>query len=156
MSMACRQPALLRKSKIVVKDDQQKFLRIVDANFNRAKEGLRVCEDVCRFWLDDQVLTRICKKARHRLTELMKPLGLKEIIAGREIEADVGKGSTKSESQRKKTADIFYANCQRVKESLRVLEEFAKLKNVKTAAEIKKLRYEIYSLEKKALIRNDR
>ena len=137
----------------MVKSLEQKFLRVVDANFNRAKEGLRVCEDVCRFWLDDEALTRVCKKNRHRLTELMIPLGLKKVIAGRDIGADVGRGSTGSESRREKTADIFYANCQRVKESLRVLEEFAKLKDIKAADGLKNLRYQIYNFEKKVLSR---
>ncbi len=137
----------------MVKRFDPKFLRIIDANFNRAKEGLRVCEDVCRFLLDEKVLTANCKNIRHELTTLMIPLGLKEIIAGRDIEGDVGTRSTRSESRREKPADIFYANCQRVKESLRVLEEFAKLNSIKTAAGIKNLRYQIYAIEKKVLTR---
>lgn len=123
----------------------------MDANFNRAKEGLRVCEDVCRFWLDQQILTKKFKSVRHRLTEHLQIIGLKDLIAGRDLEADVGRATIKSELKRTSTADIFYANCQRVKESLRVLEEFAKLKNVRAAAGIKALRYEIYAIEKKVL-----
>ncbi len=127
------------------------FLRVVDANFNRAKEGLRVCEDVCRFFLNESAMTKKLKDLRHRLTTVMIPLGLKEIIAGRDVHGDVGRKSTKSESLRKKPADIFYANCQRVKESLRVLEEFSKLKNVKASQAIKAMRYEMYVVEKKIL-----
>jgi len=134
-----------------VADFESKFLRVIDANFNRAKEGLRVCEDVCRFWLNDAAMTKMLKDLRHRLTTVMIPLGLKEIIAGRDIKGDVGKRSTRSESRREKPADIFYANSQRVKESLRVLEEFSKLKNIKTSQAIKDMRYAIYAVEKKVL-----
>ncbi len=137
-----------RKSKTVLKEYEPKFLRVMDANFNRAKEGLRVCEDVCRFWLDEQALTKKFKSVRHRLTEHLKVLGLKDLIAARDVQGDIGRTTIKSESTRKTTSDIFYANCQRVKESLRVLEEFSKLKSVKASAGIKALRYEIYGIEK--------
>lgn len=142
---------MLRKSKAVDKNDGLKFLRVMDANFNRAKEGLRVCEDICRFWLDQQVLTKQFKSVRHRLVDHIKELGLKDMIAGRDVETDCGRETIASESRRKTTTDIFYANCQRVKESLRVLEEFAKLKNVRASVGIKALRYEIYAIEKKVL-----
>ncbi len=133
------------------KNCEPKFLRVIDANFNRAKEGLRVCEDVCRFWLNQEILTKKFKSLRHRLTDEIKVLGLKNLIAGRDVQSDCGRTTISSESKRKTTADIFYANCQRVKESLRVLEEFAKLKNVKSALGIKALRYEVYGIEKKVL-----
>jgi hypothetical protein len=49
--------------------------------------------------------------------------------------------------------DIYYANSQRVKESIRVLEEFAKLRNKQVAEKLKKLRYRVYALEKKIIER---
>ena len=132
-------------------DLDSKFLRVIDANFNRAKEGLRVCEDVCRFWLNDTAMTKKLKDLRHRLTTAIGPLGLKEMIAGRDVDGDVGRKSSKSESRRERPSDIFYANSQRVKESLRVLEEFSKLRKIKTAQAIKAMRYEFYIVEKKVL-----
>ena len=66
----------------------------------------------------------------------------------RPIEGDVGRKSSHSEKSRQKINDIFYANAQRIKESLRVLEEFGKLVDKNTAEKIKKLRYKTYSLEK--------
>ena len=132
-------------------DFESRFLRVIDANFNRAKEGLRVCEDMCRFWLEDSAMTKTFKGLRHDLTKVMIPLGLKKLMAGRDIEGDVGRKSSKSESFRKKPSDIFYANSQRIKESLRVLEEFAKLKSAKTSQAIKALRYKVYGIEKKVL-----
>ena len=130
--------------------DSKGLFRILDANFNRSKEALRVLEDVSRFFLDDKVLTKQLKEIRHALTESLKLLKIKELIAARDVDRDVGKESSLSELRRKSAADIFLANAQRLKESMRVLEEFAKLISVKSAKQIKNLRYKIYDLEKKA------
>ena len=126
--------------------------RVIDANYNRAKEGLRVCEDICRFVRDDKKATARFKKVRHALTSAVAAFGLKDIAACRNIMADVGRASIPSESSRRDVNDIFYANCQRVKESLRVLEEFAKLKAPRTAADIKALRYCVYDIERGSLV----
>ena len=44
-------------------------LRIIDANFNRAVEGLRVVEDYARFLLNDATISGLLKEIRHQLTE---------------------------------------------------------------------------------------
>ena len=133
--------------------DRKKFNRVIDANFNRAKEGLRVCEDICRFILDAKALTRQYKDVRHQLTESMKILEIPEVILSRDIAKDVGRPSTVVEFQREGVTDIFCANSQRVKESIRVLEEFAKFFNKKLAEELKEIRYQIYALEKRIIKR---
>jgi hypothetical protein len=125
--------------------------RVIDANYNRAKEGLRVCEDICRFVKDDPKATARFKKLRHGLTRAVAVFGLKDIVASRDIVGDVGRKTIAAESCRSSIGDIFYANAQRVKESLRVLEEFAKLKDPAVAADLKKLRYTVYEIEKNAL-----
>jgi hypothetical protein len=137
----------------VRKENDKKFDRVMDANFNRAKEGLRVCEDVCRFVLDAKTPTRGYKSVRHQLTEIIESLKILEVIRSRDIRGDVGRGSTPVEFKRKNAMDIFYANSQRVKESMRVLEEFAKLRSNKLAESLKKLRYKVYALEKNVIER---
>ncbi|OGX25315.1 MAG: hypothetical protein A2Y03_10925 [Omnitrophica WOR_2 bacterium GWF2_38_59] len=131
--------------------EEKKLLRIVDANFNRAKEGLRVCEDICRFVIDSKSLTRNFKDVRHDLTEIISSLKFKTVIFARDIEGDIGKGSTVSEFKREKLFDVFVANSQRAKESVRVLEEFSKLLDIKLAQKLKSLRYKIYAYEKKVI-----
>ena len=128
-----------------------RIFRIIDANFNRAKEGLRVCEDTARFILNDRTKTERFKTIRHRLSAVVGALPVKNLIQSRDIESDVGKKTSLSELKRTKVADIFYANLQRTKESLRVLEEFSKLWDSRTAIELKKIRYQIYALEKKII-----
>ena len=130
---------------------RKKLLRIMDANFNRAKEGLRVCEDIGRFILNQKRTAQQFKIIRHRLTHIVQRLNFSEILEARNIHGDVGKSSLEVEFKREKVADIFYANVQRVKESLRVLEEFAKLFDKKLAQELKQLRYRIYDLEQRTI-----
>ncbi len=125
--------------------------RMIDANFNRAKEGLRVCEDICRFKLNDKTLTSKIKKLRHELTDCVLKFSIKPIVLAREIKEDVGKASLPSELKRKDLEDIFYANAQRGKESIRVLEECAKLIKRNIAEQLKRLRYVLYALEKKVI-----
>ena len=129
--------------------NDQKIYRVIDANFNRAKEGLRVEEDICRFYLDQKILSRHFKNIRHRLTDIIIALRLPRLIQARDIQKDVGKASTASEIKRAQVGDIFLANSQRVKESIRVLEEFTKLLNKNLATDLKKIRYQCYALEKK-------
>jgi hypothetical protein len=130
---------------------EKPLLRMIDANFNRAKEGLRVCEDVARYGLNREGLTRQFKDIRHRLTEAIDCLKIVDVLSARDIQGDVGKGSTKNEFKRKTINDIFYANAQRVKESLRVLEEVTKLLDASCAQKIKEMRYAVYALEQKAI-----
>ncbi len=130
---------------------KSKIYRIVDANFNRAKEGLRVCEDVCRFILDEQEGTRRYKSLRHRLSTATAVLDKRftNLIKERDVPADVGRRSIKTELRRRGFRDIYYANSQRVKESVRVLEECAKLVDVGQARAFKRMRYELYRLEQR-------
>ena len=125
--------------------------RIIDANINRAKEGLRVCEEITRFILNDKSLTGNFKKVRHQIDSLVEGLSKNpQLISQRDSLKDVGfKVKNQAEFIRRDFADVFCANIQRVKESIRVLEEFSKLDDVKVALGLRKIRYNIYELEKK-------
>lgn len=138
---------------------EKKILRVLDANTNRLKEALRVIEDIMRFVVDDKILTRKFKNIRHEITELSiasKILKSKNIIPERDILSDVGKSTTVTELKRKTIIDIFLANSQRAKESLRVLEEFLKLSDKNSSGNFKQLRYQLYALEKRAIKKLER
>ncbi len=128
-----------------------RILRIIDANYNRAKEAFRVNEDILRFFYENKSLTAKFKLFRHKLTDILKdkPFSL-EMIQQRDSESDPGKAIDNLEIKRKDIPDTFYANSQRIKESLRVLEEMLKLIDKKIVGKIKKMRYNFYSLEKDA------
>jgi thiamine-phosphate pyrophosphorylase len=132
--------------------DKINFLyRILDANINRTLEGLRVCEDTMRFVWNNYYLSRKLKNLRHRLNKIIKKMELnkKILLKARDTEKDIGKKSSFDELQRKDFKDILFANLQRVKESLRVLEEFSKIIDKRIAQEYKEIRYEVYKIEKK-------
>lgn len=127
-----------------------KINRIIDANINRAKEGLRVCEEITRFILENYKLTSALKELRHKISELKQKLPLNiDLIKERDSVKDIGKNITINELKRKDLKDIFFANMQRVKEAIRVLEEFSKLTDTRLSVEFKKSRYRAYELEKK-------
>jgi len=124
--------------------------RVIDANINRVKEGLRVCEEITRFILDNRNLTAEFKKIRHRTDAILKYLPRNtELIKKRQSLTDIGRKIYVNELKRRNYRDIFFANIQRVKESMRVLEEFTKLINKNIAVRFKGLRYDIYEVEKK-------
>ena len=125
--------------------------RIIDANLNRAKEGLRVCEEITRFVLDDRKFTALFKLYRHEIDGIVqKVYPASKLLGERRSLKDVGRQNSRSELKRSGLRDIFWANIQRVKESLRVLEEFSKLKNKEAALRFKQLRYKVYEIEKKS------
>lgn len=130
---------------------QRGLYRILDANFNRAKEGLRVCEDLCRYVWDQRTLTRAFKDLRHELTGIMAGLDIQKALEARHIQGDVGRATIVSESKRGDVSAVFGANSQRVKESLRVLEEVAKLLDARISSRLKVLRYKVYALEQKVV-----
>lgn len=125
-----------------------KVQRVLDANFNRAKEGLRVCEDVCRFIYDDRLAARRFKDIRHEMAAVMTRMKWQAAVHARDIRGDVGRLSTLPEMSRKTVEDVLFANMQRVKESVRVLEEFSKLSSVKNAEDLKRMRYRLYHIER--------
>lgn len=127
----------------------KKYLRVIDANFNRSREGLRVVEDIARFVLDDTALTKSLKKIRHALARSVS--NPQALIASRESESDVGRGFSKLESYRKDLRELTLFNFRRVGESLRVLEEISKVSSKKEAMAYKRFRFNVYVLEKKVI-----
>lgn len=131
---------------------KREILRILDANLNRAREGLRVCEEITRFSLNSASLTRDLKNARHRIQNIYSgfPSGWRHLVGSRNTRSDVGRGSFRIEMKRGNVGDIFFANIERAKESARVLEEFLKLFDSKLSSRFKGLRFSLYEIEKKA------
>lgn len=126
--------------------------RIIDANINRSKEGLRVCEEISRFHLNNKEISQRLKRLRHEITRIIKVSGLKQsmLFACRDSNKDIGKTSCLN-SKKKSFKQIFLSNIQRVKEALRVLEEFLKLYDTQASKKIQKLRFDVYEVEKKTI-----
>lgn len=129
--------------------DKKNLLRVVDANFNRSKEALRVIEDIFRFVLENDELRKKARVLRHSLDKVSANKIFKTAMLFRDSKSDLGKKTDALEFNRKTVSDIIYANLQRAKESVRVLEEFLKIISPQQVKLLKKIRYDIYSLEKK-------
>ncbi len=121
-----------------------KVWRLIDANLNRLREGLRVVEDINRFIYDDKIISLKIKTLRH---SLQKAYSI-DRIKNRDILGDVATNTTKSELNRTLIDDIIIANFCRVTESARVLEEAFKIVDIKLSQDFKLLRYEIYEIER--------
>ena len=127
--------------------------RIVDANLNRTTEGIRVCEEVARFILNDKQLTAQFRNIRHRISNVCSMITREKLIEKRNSWEDVGRNLLRGELKRSNLQDVFFANMQRVKESIRVLEEFYKLIDINIAIKLKKIRYHAYEVEKKTALK---
>jgi len=118
-------------------------LRLIDANLNRLREGIRVVEDIFRYMYNDQETALKLKSLRH-LARLDNYI---ELLETRDIKNDVLRSSIKSEQNRTDLYSILIANFKRAQESARVLEEFTKLTSIKDSENFKYIRYELYNLE---------
>ena len=128
------------------------IFRIIDANANRAREGLRVVEEISRFILENGEVTSAWKEARHRISVILSKLPGNSLVKERNSDSDVGKESyLREEGERADHREIALVNARRAEEGVRVLEEFSKLVAPEMGEQFKKLRFEIYSLEKRTL-----
>jgi thiamine-phosphate pyrophosphorylase len=125
-------------------DESTALLRLVDANLNRLKEGIRVVEDICRFVFEFKDEASRLKALRHnaRSSELL------EALKHRDTNTDILKSTTKTEKNRENIASLLIANFKRAQESARTLEEALKLFSTDEAENFKKIRYELYDIEK--------
>ena len=126
-------------------------LRVIDANFNRCKEGLRVVEDIFRFVLPDEKLRKKTRQLRHSLSDAAEKKLLKKAVLCRDSREDPGYKVDSLEAKRSNIRNILYANLQRAKESLRVLEEFLKLGTKSGVTRLKEIRYQVYELEREII-----
>lgn len=124
--------------------ENKTLFRILDANLDRAREGLRTIEEWCRFGLNDEAITTQLKHLRQEVARWHTP----EIRLARDTPGDLGTGLTHpQESTRSSFAAVLQANFARIQEALRVLEEYGKLHSLEMAAACKQMRYEVYTLD---------
>lgn len=128
--------------------------RMIDANWNRAREALRAIEDIARFSLDDPGLCARLKTMRHDLTAaLTESTGSRaDLVSERDTAGDVGTSiTTRAESRRGSLLEVAQAALARLSESLRVIEECLKLTSPLHAARVEQIRYASYELERDML-----
>ena len=124
------------------------LFRVIDANINRLKEGVRVVEDIMRYRDNNKELSSKLKSLRHKA----KIEENTELLLYRDSINDVLRPTTKSELNRSDIKSILLANFKRAEESSRVLEELFKLHSQEYSENFKYIRYELYNLEKEIIL----
>ncbi len=120
------------------------IFRILDANLDRAREGMRIIEEWCRLGLNHQPLAEECKHIRQELAQWHSW----ELRQARDTPGDVGTDlSHAQEEVRESIEQLLQANLCRSQEALRVLEEYSKLYKPEMAVACKQLRYRVYTIE---------
>lgn len=133
----------------MTKELSPELFRVIDANLNRLKEGIRVVEDIMRYRDNNKELASKLKNLRH----LAKVEDIQSLLLYRDSINDVLRPTIKTELQRQDTLSILIANFKRAQESARVLEELYKLSNPTNSENFKHIRYELYDLEKTVLLK---
>lgn len=128
--------------------------RIIDANANRAREALRVMEDVARFALDDAALTEPIKHLRHDLAAALDAIpGSRHFILQRDTPGDIGTSiSTESEGRRTDLHAVASASAKRLTEALRSIEESSKTIDPRVSTSFESLRYRAYDYERTLIL----
>jgi hypothetical protein len=121
--------------------------RVIDANLNRLKEGIRVIEDIARYVYNDRELASKLKELRHQ----SRIDDLQNLLNSRDSVNDVLRPTVSSEMNRDSLEGIIIANYKRAQESSRVLEELYKIVQPELSENFKSLRYALYQLEKENL-----
>ena len=118
--------------------------RILDANLDRAREGLRIIEEWCRFGLNSLNLANECKQLRQEIGSWHGT----ELRMSRNTPDDPGTELTHpQEEHRRDVQQLLQVNFCRLEEALRVLEEYGKIYNSQMASACKQIRYRVYNIE---------
>ena len=131
----------------------QQTLRIIDANLNRIGEGLRILEDLARLLINDDALTRQLRTMRHEILEGDWPFH-KQLLQARNARDDMGIDLEASGADKRELPIMAVANSRRVQESLRVLEELAKIPGAipeSVPEKYKQARFTLYTIEQALL-----
>jgi thiamine-phosphate pyrophosphorylase len=123
-----------------------KILRIMDVNVNRAREALRFIEDISRLYFNDKKTTLLVKKARHNVS---KAVDKRLLVLFRDSGSDLGRKASFDIRSKVKLADLIIANLTRGQEALRMLEELSKMIKPSASRYYKEARFLLYDIEKK-------
>ena len=128
---------------------EKRIWRLLDANTNRAREGLRVVEDTARFVLDRPEASTALRGLRHKLDELVRA-HYGTLLQHRDVETDSGRTNTAT-PHRGGVLALLATNFKRCEEALRVLEEYGRVLSPRAVRGVQSLRFQVYQWEKKLL-----
>ena len=131
---------------------RQAVIRLIDANANRALEGVRVCEEIIRFHVTSPRLFKRLRALRHTIARTVNqlPLTPRDRLNARDSTHDIGRRAKTSSVA--SLEQLLLINFQRVKESLRTLEECTRLFAPRHSSSFAHLRFHTYEVERDILI----
>jgi hypothetical protein len=133
----------------MIDSKETNFVRLIDANLNRLKEGVRVIEDIARYHDNNPQIAKTLKTLRHKAKIEEK---YRELLSSRDSQNDVLRASTTEEMEREDIRSVLIANYKRAQESARVLEETTKIWGAHLSEKFKDIRYRLYALEREHLL----
>jgi len=122
--------------------------RIADVNLNRLNESLKFIEDIIRFVIIDRGLLDQVRHLRQEFLVVKKALPIAGIMCFRDSQKDLGRKSGFDSAAKKNMVDLVITNFTRAKESSRILEETMKCVYPKVSNKVKKIRFQLYDIEK--------
>jgi thiamine-phosphate pyrophosphorylase len=126
-----------------------KVWRLLDANANRAREGLRIIEDTSRFVLDKPKAAKAFRELRHGLDELVRG-HYKTLLSARDVSNDSGR-SNASKPYQGGIGALLAANFKRCEEAFRVLEEYGRVMSPQAVKGFQTIRFKVYQWETKLI-----
>ncbi|MDR2693870.1 MAG: hypothetical protein LBB74_06610 [Chitinispirillales bacterium] len=132
-------------------NDRHRILRVLDANFNRLREALRVVEEYCRFIIEDESVCVKLKAMRHSLSDMETAVGQSALLEGRDTGTDCFASASRPEEMGRTNAEsVLRANFKRAQEACRVIEEYSKLSTATepVSRQAKETRFSLYAMEK--------
>ena len=136
------------KSMTVTPPSDNRIAQLIDANLDRAREGLRVMEDWCRFGLKRRDFSIQIKDWRQQLGVHHHNIYKKARLTSNDPAMGV---SHPLQQVRTTPESVFIANSSRVQEALRVIEEFTRTTDPRLCEIATKIRYKAYEIELKVL-----
>ncbi|MEO0131469.1 MAG: thiamine phosphate synthase [candidate division WOR-3 bacterium] len=125
--------------------------RLLDVNFNRFFEALKVLEDIIRFYLADREALTYIRKLKHTLYPYLQSLRVKLLLA-RESQKDLGRAQKfdfpQASSNYFSAQQLLKTNFSRAEEAARILEELLRYQHKKLSGLFKTIRFSLYDLEK--------
>ena len=128
----------------VTPPEDKRIAQLIDANLDRAREGLRVLEDWCRYSHETNEIVITLKNWRQELASHHHDF----YRQSRATFTDKGLGLIHPAQQKRNSIEkIIIANSSRAQEALRVLEEYCRCNDPDLATSAAKIRYGTYQLE---------
>jgi thiamine-phosphate pyrophosphorylase len=134
-------------------------LRLIDANANRAREGIRTAEDYIRFKVSDGRWASRLKAIRHSISEQLGSVFTSELLtSARNVSSDPLKPLPEDGERavlNEEPKAVAHRGLKRAQEAIRVLEEYLRAAHPKVSTELALGRYSLYEAEQWLLNASD-